>query len=82
MKTKKPNIRQLTKELKELNQRHSELTEIYYKIAADNRDLKAKLQARLDDRQLEQRNKLASSLGQMIEATSKAISFIVGKEVM
>lgn len=41
-----------------------------------------KAKERLDVQMLEARMKLANSLGQMIEATSKAVQFIVGKEVM
>ena len=36
----------------------------------------------LDIKMLEARIKLASSVGQLVEATSKAVTFIVGKEVM
>ena len=41
-----------------------------------------KAKERLDMQMLDARIKLANSLGQMIEATSKAIQFIVGKEVI
>lgn len=37
---------------------------------------------RLDLQMLEARIKLASNVGQMVEAVSKAITYIVGKEVM
>jgi hypothetical protein len=65
-------------------------------LIEDNRDLRKLLEAshkqtelwrtkaeqRLDTQMLDARIKLASQLGQMIEATSKAIAYIVGKEVM
>lgn len=41
-----------------------------------------KYNSRLDIQMLETRVKLASSVGQLVEATSKAVMFIVGKEVM
>jgi len=79
---KKKTVRQLEKELKEMGERAESQRQLYLKIYQENQELKQKLQARLDDRQLEQRNKLASSLGHMIEATSKAVMYIIGKEVV
>jgi hypothetical protein len=43
---------------------------------------KKKYDERLNTQMLDARIKLANSLGQMIEATSKAVVFVIGKEVM
>jgi len=79
---KKRTVKQLEKELKILQESYNKLLESEIAIRTHNRELSAKLQMRVDDRQLEQRNRLASSLGQMIEATSKAVMYIIGKEVL
>lgn len=52
------------------------------KLKLDNRDIRAQLDRRLDTSMMKERIQLCSSLGQLIEATSKAVMFIVGKEVV
>lgn len=55
---------------------------IITELQDENRELRNKLQARLDTSMLDQRIRLANSLGQMIEATSKAVMYIVAKETI
>lgn len=81
-KTPKKTMVQLKKENAFLNQR---LGGLFQEIQErDNRihALEKQLQLRVDTAMLDARNKLAYSLGQMTEAISKAITVIVGKEVM
>lgn len=53
-----------------------------YTLEAENSKLRAQLQNRLDVSMLAERQKLANSIGQMTEAVSKAIMYLVAKETL
>lgn len=81
-KKKKPTIRGLQKELKisrDLNEqiKHSEMIQ-----SIENNKLVSQLREKIDTHMMRERIELARALGQMIEATSKAVMFIVAKEAI
>lgn len=81
-KVKKPTIRELQKTLK----MNIEVIEQLYRnqdmLREQIKILEIKLRQKTETDMMTERVKLANSLGQMIEATSKAIMFIVAKEQM
>lgn len=79
---KKPSVRKLQAELKSLHLLNDALRTNEQRLNIKNKELEQRLQARLDTSMLDQRIRLANSLGQMIEATSKAVMYIVAKETI
>lgn len=52
------------------------------RVQAENIQLKTKLTERLDLSMIEARTKLVSQLGQMMEAFTRAIGYIIAKETL
>lgn len=82
MKIKKPTIRSLQRELKSKEIVIHDLIERNKQLGLEINSLRNSLKNRNDDRMLTERRALCSNLGQMIEATSQAVKFIIGKEVL
>lgn len=82
MKSKKPSNRQLSQRLKEQAELITQQRNLIHEYRRENESLKEKINTRLDTTMMQQRIQLASNLGQMIEATSKAVMFIIAKEAI
>jgi hypothetical protein len=79
---KKPTVRSLQKELKTVRELNDAIRASERALIIENNKLRNELKQKIDDKMLSERQKLCNSLGQMIEATSKAIMFIVAKEAV
>lgn len=77
-----PRKRRRTKLERELLQAQADDLSVIRMYERENTELKQKLQQRLDVSMLEQRNKLASNIGQMVQALAQMIHVVIGKEVM
>lgn len=82
MTIKKPTVKSLQRELKTARELNDAIRTSERALRIENDNLKKQLQQRIDDKMLSERQKLCNSLGQMMEATSKAVMYIVGKEVL
>jgi len=74
--------RTLTDRYNELGQRYVELERTVSTLERENINLKHELQRRLDTSMIQQRVQLASNLGHMVEAVSKAIVAVIAKETL
>lgn len=79
---KTPSRRQMINTISLLQERINTLTGEVHSLRTALSQREAQLRTRLDQSMLKERIALSNSLGQMIEATSKAIMFVVGKEQM
>jgi len=52
------------------------------RLETENQKLRASLQHRLDQSMLKERIQLVNSIGQLTEAVSKAIQFVIAKETL
>lgn len=52
------------------------------KLLSTNKVLHQQLQQKVDQSMIESRIKLASTLGQLIEAVTRTVNFVVAKEVL
>lgn len=82
MKAKKPSYRKLKQLYTELEAGYKLRDDLLNTIRLENYELKKKLQERVNTTMIGERIRLASALGQWMEASAKAVSFIVGKEVL
>jgi len=80
--TKKISVRKLQKVLQAKQEEINTCRQLNDTLRKSETFLKGEIQKVKNERFLDERIKLCSSLGQMIEATSKAVMFIVGKEQM
>lgn len=77
-----PKRRRPTREEKRLLQAQADDRSVIRMYERENTELKQKLQQRVDTTMLEERRKLASVIGQTLEAFARMIHVVVGKEVM
>lgn len=76
------NDRSLKAQVQNLHDVNKDLINSIYRIQADRDMWQKKAQERLDTQMLDARIKLASNLGQLVEAVSKAVTYVIGKEVL
>lgn len=81
MKQRKP-----PKAEQQLRSRFDSLTETYLAAGrasdAEIKHLRDQLAKRIDTSMIDSRTKLASQMGQMVEAVAKAVIYLIGKENM
>ncbi len=73
-------MRQRTKA--ELQYLLAQESEAHLRMARKVTELEIKLQTRVDTSMIKERQDLLNSIGQLVEAVSKAIVYTVGKEVL
>lgn len=79
---KKPTVKQLTADVSRLDDA-LRLTQHQFRVLNnDYATLKKKHAERIDQTMMDSRIKLASNLGQMMEAFTRAVGFIIAKEVL
>jgi cellulose biosynthesis protein BcsQ len=79
---KKPTVRSLQEELRAAHQMINDLQSREFTQRARAEELERQRMVRVDTTMIQERIKLANALGQMIEATSKAVMFIIAKEAV
>ena len=77
----KLSYRKLKKLYQELEAGYQLREQLLRDIRKENYDLHEKLKARVDTTMIEQRIKLASNLGQMMNCVCDATRVIIGKEI-
>ena len=81
-KIKKLSYRQLTQQVRGYQMDEQNWRAMHEMDQREIQGLKKALQTRLDMSMLQERTKLAGSVGQMVDAVSHAIRFVVGIEVL
>lgn len=82
MRKKLPSRRSLVAELKTCRSLNDVMRQQLASRAADIDKLQKALSSKIDDRMVAQRIELCRSIGQLVEAVSKTVVIVVGKETL
>jgi nucleoside 2-deoxyribosyltransferase len=81
-KVKKPTIKSLQQELKTCRELSAMRYNDWMKAIKERDDWQQSAKAHVDTTMLNERIRLASSIGQMMDTVCQTVKYVIGKEVM